>query len=492
MDFLIHLNNESSRPLRDQIYDGLRHAILDGELSTGARLPSSRVLATNLGVSRFTVTDAYNRLLSEGYVAGRHGSGTFVAPSVAAAPIDQHPPLETQLLPAPARAWSSWSDRAQSIGEISGPAPQQEIDFRHALPDLSHFPHAVWRRLLVREGKQVDLASRYYGHPAGWEELRGALAGYLNRSRSIPCSPEQIVITSGCQEAVDLMARVWLDQGDAVAVEEPGYPRSRRTFATAGAEIKRVPVDHDGLRVDLLDERAANAKLIYVTPSHHYPTGAVLPLNRRLALLEWARERGALILEDDYNSEFRYGSRPIPAMAGLDATGSEPGSVIYIGTMSKVLYPSLRLGYLVVPSDMIDRVLMGKEVSNRNAPHLEQATLAAFITEGHFERHLNRVRKLYAERRRFLITALDEELGAVARFDRSISAAGLHLLVGFDLPYSANEIAAKAASVGVHLDSAQGCYEQSPELPSFMIGYASLDEAAMRDGLQRLRRAFAI
>lgn len=487
MDFLIHLNGDNPQPLRDQIYDGLRLAILDGEIAEGTRLPSSRTLATNLGVSRFTVTDAYNRLLSEGYVAGRHGSGTFVAPT---APLDQHPDAVALIRETAERAWSSWSDRAQRLGTISESPVEREIDFRHAMPDLSLFPHAVWRRLLVRESKRSDLATRYYGHPAGWRDLRVALAGYLNRSRSIPCTPEQIIITSGCQEAVDLMTRVWLDRGDAVAVEEPGYPRSRRTFAVAGAEIARVPVDHDGLQTDLLDAQAGNAKLVYVTPSHHYPTGAVLPLHRRLALLEWARSHGALVLEDDYNSEFRYGSRPIPAMAGLDATTPGPGAVIYIGTMSKVLYPSLRLGYLVVPPDMLDRVVMAKEVSNRNAPHLEQATLAAFIAEGHFERHLNRVRRLYAERRQALITALDEELGDLARFDRSISAAGLHLLVSLDLPLSADEIAGRAASLGVHLDTALACYQEAPDLPAFMLGYASLDEETMREGLRRLRGLF--
>ena len=488
MDFLIHLNGDSTRPLRDQIYDGLRLAILDGEIAEGTRLPSSRTLATNLGVSRFTVTDAYNRLLSEGYVAGKHGSGTFVAPT---APVDQQTAAITPAPETPARAWSRWSDRAQRLGTISESPVEREIDFRHAMPDLSLFPHAVWRRLLVRESKRLDLATRYYGHPAGWPDLRVALAGYLNRSRSIPCTPEQLIITSGCQEAVDLMARVWLDRGDAVAVEEPGYPRSRRTFAVAGAEIARVPVDHDGLQTDLLDTRAGNAKLIYVTPSHHYPTGAVLSLNRRLALLDWARSHGALVLEDDYNSEFRYGSRPIPAMAGLDATTPGPGSVIYIGTMSKVLYPSLRLGYLVVPPDMLDRVLMAKEVSNRNAPHLEQATLAAFITEGHFERHLNRVRKLYAERRKALIAALDDELGDRAYFDRSISAAGLHLLVSFDASMSADEIASRAATIGIHLDTALACYEQTPDLPAFMLGSAALDDPTMREGLRRLRELIA-
>ena len=488
MDFLIHLNGDSPRPLRDQIYDGLRLAILDGEIPEGTRLPSSRTLAANLGVSRFTVTDAYNRLLSEGYVAGKHGSGTFVAPT---ASLDQHPDAVTPARETPERAWSNWSDRAQRLGTISEWPSERESDFRHAMPDLPLFPHAVWRRLLGRESKRRDLATRYYAHPAGWLDLRMALAGYLNRSRSIPCTPEQIIITSGCQEAVDLMARVWLDRGDAVAVEEPGYPRSRRTFAVAGAEIARVPVDHDGLQTDLLDARAGNAKLIYVTPSHHYPTGAVLPLNRRLALLDWARSHGALVLEDDYNSEFRYGARPIPAMAGLDATTPGPGSVVYIGTMSKVLYPSLRLGYLVVPSDMVDRVLMAKEVSNRNAPHLEQATLAVFIAEGHFERHLNRVRKLYAERRKALIIALDDELGDLARFDRSISAAGLHLLVSFDVPMSADDIAARAATVGVHLDTALACYQQTPDMPAFMLGYAALDESTMREGLRRLRGLFA-
>jgi GntR family transcriptional regulator/MocR family aminotransferase len=487
MDLLIPIDRSRARALHDQVYDRLREAILDGRLKDGARLPSSRALAVDLGLSRFTVIDAYNRLLDEGFAVGRHGSGTFVAPNV----TDRAEPAVEPDLPA-TRHWSSWSDRLAALDCVPDPAGEAEIDFRHALPDLDLFPHAVWRRLMQRGSASISLRSRYYGPAAGLPELRAALAGYLNRSRLIPCTAEQVVITSSSQEAVGLMAKVWLNEDDQIAFEEPGYDRARRTFVLAGAEVASVQVDHDGLMVDRLDAFAPRAKLAFVTPSHHYPTGAILSLSRRLALIEWARTRGALVLEDDYNSEFRFGARPIPALAGIDATTPGQRSVIYVGTLSKVLFPSLRLGYLVAPLDMVERVVAAKDAINRNAPYLEQATVAAFIEEGHFERHLGRVRRLYAERRAVLIRILDEELGNRARLHPSANAAGLHLLVELDDPRSTAEIVAAARAVGVHVDSAASCFHQNPpEKASLLMGFASLTEDRMREGIHRLASVLA-
>jgi GntR family transcriptional regulator/MocR family aminotransferase len=485
MDLLIHLDDAGTRPLRDQIYEWLRLEILEGRLAEGARLPSSRALANGLGVSRFTVTDAYSRLFAEGYVTGQHGSGTYVAKI---APMSDAEARSVPLAPEPSyRAWSAWSNRLDALPPAQDPAPAAAIDLRHAVPELDLFPHTIWRRLLVRESKHISLETRFYGPTAGLPRLREALADYLRRSRSIPCTAEQVIITAGTHEGVDLLTRSWIDAGDCVAMEEPGYPRTRRAFAVAGADLRAIPVDAEGLMIDRLPDLAPTAKLIYVTPSHQYPTGVVLSLPRRLALLEWAHRQGALIVEDDYDSEFRYGARPIPALAGLDATRVGSGSVVYVGTFSKVLYPSLRIGYLVVPPDMIARIRAAKEATNRQAPYLEQATLAAFITGGHFERHLNAMRKLYAERQATITRLLDEELGDLLIRNHWSTAAGLHIGFALDVDDSADAIADRALAAGVKIDTATTCYTAPPDRPTFLLGYASLDEETMREGLRRLR-----
>jgi GntR family transcriptional regulator/MocR family aminotransferase len=485
MDLLIHLDDASTRPLRDQIYDWLRLEILEGRLAEGTRLPSSRALAGGMGISRFTVTDAYKRLFTEGYVTGQHGSGTYVA-KIAPAPEAGVPEDAAQTEPSH-RAWSTWSNRLAALPVARDPAPPAEIDLRHAVPELELFPHTIWRRLLLRESKQVSLETRFYGPAAGMPRLREALAAYLRRSRSIPCIAEQVIITAGTHEGVDLLTRSWLDENDCVAMEEPGYPRTRRSFAVAGADLRAIPVDSEGLVVDRLPDLAPTAKLIYVTPSHQYPTGVVLSLSRRLALLDWAHRQGALIVEDDYDSEFRYGARPIPALAGLDATRAGSGSVVYVGTFSKVLYPSLRIGYLVVPLDMVPRITAAKEATNRQAPYLEQATLAAFIDGGHFERHLNAMRRLYTERRATISRLLDDELSDLLIRDRTSRAAGLHIGFALDVDDSAEAIAERALAVGVKIDTATSCYTTPPERPAFLLGYASLSEETMREGLRRLR-----
>jgi GntR family transcriptional regulator/MocR family aminotransferase len=484
MELMIPIERHSDRPLRDQVYDGLRAAILTGTLAAGVRLPSTRALAADLGLSRFTIADAYGRLMAEGYVAGQVGAGTFVAPSLPAAPRQPPEPVISED-ERPQRPWSAWSRRLETIVPAADPLPEAEIDFRHAMPDLDAFPQVIWRRLLARATREITFDTAYYGPAAGLPALREAIAGYVTRSRSLPCTSEQIIITSGSQEAVDLLARVWIDPGDRAVVESPGYPRARRTLALAGAEIVPVPVDSDGLRVDLLTDPA---KLAYVTPSHHYPTGGVLPLNRRMALLAWARRHNALILEDDYDSEFRYGHRPIPSLAGLDAAHHGLSSVVYIGTFSKVLFPSLRIGYLVLPADMVERVASAKFSTNRTAPFIEQAVLAEFITEHHFERHLSRVRRRYAERQTALLHAIREELGDLARLDPAATNAGLHLLVSLDTDLPKEEIITRAREAGVHLDDAAACYLAPPERPVFTLGYAYLDAGKMREGLRRLRK----
>jgi GntR family transcriptional regulator/MocR family aminotransferase len=484
VDLFIPIDRTRPEPLRDQLYAGLRAAILDGRLADGARLPASRVLARTLGISRFTVDDAYSRLIADGYVVGRHGSGTFVA--YGAPPIA--PALASTPPPSPDRGWSRWA-LGLSAPRMSYEDPPLRYSFKQGVPALDPFPLAAWRRCQATANQAMRPELHGYGSVRGHAPLREAIAAYLARSRMLRCVPDQIVITSGTQQALDLLARLFVDPGDLVAVEEPGYPTAHRVFRAAGAELFPIPVDGDGLQVELLAERGAGTKLVYVTPSHQFPTGGVLPLSRRLALLGWARQSGALIVEDDYDAEFRYGQRPIEALAALD--GSLPGasSVAYVGAFSKVLYPSLRLGYLVLPFDLIERVLAAKDVADRHPSTLEQAALSVFITEGHFERHLARMRRVYASRLAALEEALRCWFGDRAARDPAATAAGLHLLVRFDLPYGEAEMVARAAAAGVLLEPASPSYLNPPPQPAALVGYAVMDEPNIHAGIRTLATA---
>lgn len=501
MDLLIELERGTGRPLREQVCDGLRRAVIDGRLADGARVPPTRGLAAQLGVSRFTVEDAFAQLVAEGYLVGRRGSGTFVAAgsnggAAVARPAADAGAATTGAGPGPgvgARRWSEWGERldpGEGDGETAG-RPEVGVSFRSGMPALDAFPHAIWARLRAREARQACLATRDYGPNAGHPPLRAAIAAYLGRSRGLRCDPARVVVTSGTRQSLDLLARLWLEPGDAVAMEEPGYVAGRRTFRAAGARLAAVPVDGEGLRVDRLGELAAGARLVYVTPSHQYPTGGVLPLARRGALLAWARERGALVVEDDYDAEFRYRARPVPALAGLDGgEAAGEGSVVYLGTFSKVLYPALRLGYAVLPADMVGRFVAAKALADHHSPTAEQAALAAFIEEGHFERHLARMRRLYAGRLETLTQALAEFLPGIARREPAAEAAGLHLLVGFDVPMTEAALVGRAGAVGVRLDPAGACYAGAPPpWPSVLMGYASVPEERIRDGVRALAGA---
>lgn len=486
MDLLIPLDRTLDQPLRDQLYAGLRTAVVDGRLTLGARLPASRVLAKTLGISRFTVDDAYSRLIADGYIAGRHGSGTYVAHTAAEREtmrIDEAKKAE----PAP-RQWSSWAKR---LGPSLSPYPTPPVrySFKQGVPALNPFPLAVWRRCQAKVGKIMSAELYGYGSLRGYEPLRTAVQGYLGRSRMLRCSLDQIVITTGAQEGLDLISRLFLDDGDRVVIEEPSYPTARRSFLAAGATLLPVPVDRDGLQVDSLGDRESTAKLLYVTPSHQFPTGGLLPLNRRRALLEWARLTETLIVEDDYDSEFRYGQRPVEALAALDSSLSGDRSVIYIGTFSKVLFPSLRLGYVVLPPDLVDRMLAAKEIADRHPPTLEQAALAEFVNGGHFERHLARMRRVYAARSSAMLTAVARHFGDRAAPHSASTTAGLHILVQFEVPYGETEMMRRASGAGVLIDPASPCYLSPPTEAGALLGYSVMNEVGIDQGIAVLAKA---
>ena len=482
MDLMIPVDRSRKVPLVDQLSEGIRAAIATGTLAAGTRLPSTRELARQLGLTRFTVDDAYSRLVAEGYLESRHGSGTFVAERVrlpqATAPGDAVVVPDVRL--------SAWARRLPSQIEPDLPPTGVEFNFEGGVPAFELLPLTTWHRLIAREARRQDLAQYMYGETAGLPELQEEIAAWVSRSRGVTCGPDQVIVTSGAQQSMDLVARLTLDPGTAAVVEDPCYRWVRTITGVTGATVHPVPVDGDGLQVDLLPGADANPRLVCVTPSHQYPTGGVLPLARRLDLLEWARAVNALILEDDYDGELRYGSRPLPALAALANAPGGLANVIYMGSFSKVLYPALRLGYLVVPRRLVDVFVAAKATADRHAPTLTQAIVAAFIREGHFERHLLRMRRAYASRHDALVGAIEQYLAGIAYRDYATTSAGLHLMVRIDRDVPEADLVAGARAAGIAVEGANRCFFTPPAQPHIFLGYAQMPESRLREGVARL------
>jgi GntR family transcriptional regulator/MocR family aminotransferase len=522
IDVILRVDPTAPAPLHRQLYAALRAAILDQRLRPGVRLPSSRGLASLVGVARNTVHGAYDQLLAEGYLEARHGSGTYVAANlpddallpdhaaaVSAAEDARSPDSEsdaspttddarvsgtlahdlsrTNVLPPGAPAGlrlADWGRRVSVIAPtpyLGQSTPSLPLDFRHGRPDAVHFPLAEWRRMTLRQLRQIDRDDLWYGPPAGSPALREALAGYLRRARGLRCTAEQIIVTTGTQQAIDLIARLLLDPGDAVVVEDPCYPGARRVFQALGARLIDVPVDEHGLCTDDLPD--APARLIYATPSHQYPSGATLPLSRRLDLLRWAARHDALIVEDDYDSEFRHSGRPLEALQGLDRSGR----VAYVGSFSKVLYPALRLGYLVAPLALVGVAAEAKRLVDLQTATPGQELLADMIRSGQFEAHLRRMRRVYRARRAALLEAVADQLPGLATPGPSDAGLYLRLVLADGLDEEA--VARRAAALGVVVYPAGPYFARPVPKPGLILGYAALDEAGIREGIRRLRLA---
>jgi GntR family transcriptional regulator/MocR family aminotransferase len=358
--------------------------------------------------------------------------------------------------------------------------PNLRYDFQYGLPSVREFPHEVWQRLLNRRIRNASLRSFRYGPPEGYAPLRDAIADYLRRARGVHCTSDQLVILNGSQQALDLATRLLLDPGERVVIEEPHYQGARKIFLAAGAQLVPAMVDNEGLNPFDLPKSVRNCKLIYVTPSHQFPTGAMMPASRRLALLAWARENGACILEDDYDGEYRYDGWPVPAIQGLDPSGP----VLYIGTFSQSLFPSIRIGYLVLPKPLAQHFTAAKWLADRQTPTLEQEILADFISEGHFERHLRRARTRYAKRRSILLKELEESAGK--HLEISGASAGMHVLVWLKnvSPSQLNTLIERAVQKGIGLYSISPYYLNPPKRAGLLLGYASLTEDAIRNGIR--------
>jgi GntR family transcriptional regulator/MocR family aminotransferase len=472
-------------PLNQRLYRGLRQSILEGRLAPGARLPSTRSLAGDLGLSRNVVLMAFDKLLDEGYVEARVGSGTYVSTSLPDTAIAPWRPRVREVVSSPPLRLSVHARRVLSLAPLPTPtAPLRSglrYEFRYGLPGIADFPADAWSRVIARRARGLRITTLRYGRARGYQPLREAIAQYVTRARGVVASADQVIVVNGSQQALDLVSRLLLDPGDRVVVEEPCYQGARQVFLASGARLAPVRVDEAGLDVTNLPRRGS-IRLAYVTPSHQFPLGGLMPLGRRLELLRWAEETGAHVLEDDYDSEFRYEGRPVEAVQSLDRSGR----VLYAGTFSKVLFPSLRIGYLIVPPSMVPAIAAIKFLTDMHTPTFEQEALADFIVEGHFERHLRRSRARNAARRAALLAALGEHLGN--RVEVVGANAGVHVVVwlrGIDAS-QVEAIRHRAAEKGVGVYSVAPHYLRPPRRAGLLFGYACLNERDIREGVAAL------
>lgn len=472
------LDPAEHQPLQRQLYGALRTAILEGRLGAGGRLPSSRQLAGQLEISRTTVALVYDQLRAEGYLEGRERSGTFVAPA-----------LPEELLYARATAVPSRKTPLSSLGDLSARGTllaslsvtssplyggNGARAFRLGTPALDQFPFALWGRLLGRRWRRLTAAQLSYAEPNGYAPLRSAIAEYARQARAVSCDASQVIVVSGAQQAFDIVARVLLDPGDAACVENPGYRGVQAALVAAGATIVPLSVDADGLDVTSLRARTPAPRLACVTPAHQFPLGVTLSAPRRLALLEWARAHSAWIVEDDFDSEYRFRGRPLPSLQGMD----EHDRVIYVGTFSKTLFPALRLGYLIVPARLVDTFARARAVIDRHPSALEQAVLADFIVEGHFARHVRRMRALYAERQDILLELVAQRLGEWIEASRV--DAGMHLVGWLRTRMDDQRVSKRALALGV-VASALSALSVGPfARGALLLGFAGYTRVDMR------------
>ena len=477
---MITVDREAPKALHRQIYDAYRATIVDGGLRPGQRIPSTRMLASELGISRFPVLNAYNQLLAEGYFESRVGAGTIVSRSLPDQPSTSAAPGATRASvlsgPRPVSRRSSILPRFERAPWLQGWGA-----FNVGQVAFDQFPLQIWSNLVARHGRSMDAKSFHYGESRGSMALRETIASYLRTARSLHCGAEQITIVSGSQQALDIAARLLLDPGSSVWIEEPGYSLAREAFALTGCQLVPVPVDKEGLDVATGIKRCRKARAAFVTPSHQFPLGVTMSASRRLQLLDWAQNTGSWIIEDDYDSEYRYESLPIPSLQGLDPSAR----VIYIGTFSKVLFPSLRLGYVVIPPDLVDRFLSIRRAMDIGPPTFYQEVLANFIGEGHFARHIRRMRVLYRERRSVLVENIREELGS--RVEVLGGEAGMHLAVTIRDGIDDVEVAERAARQNLWIWPLSPSYLGEVSRPGFVLGFGSTAAEEIPRAVRKLR-----
>ncbi len=464
----------NSIPLSRQVYQWIRHAIVERALQPGEALPSTRELSEVNSISRTVVVQAYEQLTAEGFIAGRRGSGTYVSARIEPAPLRANKSSVSVRLSAFGRAATDIAQKGLSPIHRSRSV---RYDFAYGKCALDDFPLAAWRRILLRRTRSASMRSFDYGAPTGSNTLREAIAAHLRRSRALDCDVSQVIIVNGSQQAFDLTARLLLKPGDSVAIEDPQYHGMRQVLLAARVRMHAVPVDDDGLVPTHLPRRA---RLALVTPSHQFPTGAVLSLERRMALLAWARRANALIVEDDYDGEFRYEGEPVEPLQSLD----REGRVLYIGTFSRTLFPAMRIGYLIAPLPLVDSFAAAKWLSDRHTPVLEQETLAEFIASGAYERHLRRARRANAVRRDALLAAVETHLGD--RVSVTGSRSGTHIVLRTRGRVSEAMTIQRAAAADVGIYGISSHYLRPNPPAGFLLGYAGMPIEQIREGIRHL------
>ncbi|WP_233842807.1 PLP-dependent aminotransferase family protein [Dyella sp. 2HG41-7] len=477
----VALDTGSDVPMYDQLSEWFRRAIIDGRLRPGQRVPSTRSLAKELDISRIPVLSAYEQLFAEGYLETFIGAGTCVARAI---PDEVLKPANAAEYASPKHASQSAPRKvAQRVDGLRTP-PQTWANnqgaFRVGLPAIDHFPITSWSKFINRHARRPPIEQMVYGDPMGHLPLREAIAEYLGTVRTVRCDASQILITTGSQQGLQICAHALVEPNDPVWMEDPGYPGVRQAFRTVGADIVPVPVDEEGLNVDEGIRRNSHARAVYISPSHQFPLGMTMSAARRLQLLNWAARTGAWIIEDDYDSEYRFGGRPLASLQGMDTDDR----VIYVGTFSKVMFPALRVGYIVVPKDLVPAFAAVRDAFDTFSSTLYQAALADFIREGQFARHIRRMRMLYLERRTALLEAIDQYA------DNRLEVVGTHagMQLAALLPPGVDDVALsiKVAKKGVSARPLSLCYAEPPKRGGVILGYSGANVHEIREGTRKL------
>lgn len=473
MDFVINLEYRKSVPIYRRASDSIRKAIIDGRLKPGEMMPSVRDVASGLKIARSTVLKAFEDLQKQKYITTVKGSGTFVCDPLPGERFEQDPQAESLFTAHPIEL-SQYGERVLETAGFQRRRLEQLAQLQFCGPPLELTPISKWRQLLVRHCKLRDLAHLAHAkEPLGYPPLRDALSAYLHRARGVKYSPELLVIFASQQFKLEIPARLLIDPGDVIAIEEPGYPDARMCLASHGAKFLNVPIDQEGLDVNYLEKTSQPVKCVYVTPSHQDPTGVVMSLERRRQLLAWARRSNALIIEDDYDSEYRYGNELLPSLHGLD----QGENVIYISSLWKVLFPMVRLGFLVVPKRLLRPVLLAKMQTERNLPLLEQFALTEFINEGHLESHIRKTLSTYSKRRQSLVSALTRHARDVVTLP--YETGGMHLLIRVKSRHSDRRLLEAAQSWDLSLMSTELYYAGEAEPGEFLMPFGHLDDRTL-------------
>ncbi len=477
----LRINTELSTPLYKQLYDTFRKAILEGKFSPGQKLPGTRALAAELNVSRNTVVLAFEQLLIEGYIKGKTGSGTY---------INEIPDNILNVKENITREKSGKKLKTNLITQLGSPGlvsrntnREEIIPFQNGVPSLDQFPVRTWLKLNNQISKTFSNIHLGYGDAAGFKPLREEVALYLRTYRAVNCNADQIIIVNGSQQGLDLIMRVLLSHGDPVWHEDPGYFGTRASMLFAGAKIFPAPLDEEGLNVDYSSKKYPIPKLIYASPSHQFPLGLTMSVGRRIQLLQYASKNKCWIIEDDYDSEYRYSGSPLPSLQGMDRNNC----VLYLGTFSKVLFPGLRLGYLVLPDpQMLDVFVSAKSMMDRQSPTFEQMITAQFLKEGYFTRHIRKMRTLYKERQEFLINEIEKEIGHLVKVKSS--DAGMHLIAWLPEKLDDHKAAVSAVKNGVVAYPISEYVLKFKQKPALLLGYTAFDKKQLKAGVQKLKK----